>query len=178
VGILAIGLGIGGGALFGALFHLINNGLTKGVLFLSSGNIHRSYNSKSREVVSGAMRRLPLSGGLFLAGFFAITGSPPFAPFLSEFTIIRATLVGGNYLTATAMLLFMATIFIGMAGTVLPVVSGDPPANAEETGYRDRFLTIFPPLALLLVVLLLGLWMPPLLGDTLRQAAALLEASP
>ena len=50
------------GALFGALLHLINNGLTKGVLFLSAGNIHRAYDDKITDDVRGALRRLPLSG--------------------------------------------------------------------------------------------------------------------
>ena len=40
---LVLGIGIGGPlAVYGALLHLINNGLTKGVLFLSAGNIHRA----------------------------------------------------------------------------------------------------------------------------------------
>src|SRR5262249_30024363 len=43
MGILVLGIGIGGLATYGALLHLINNGLTKGVLFLSAGNIHRAY---------------------------------------------------------------------------------------------------------------------------------------
>src|SRR5262249_24399551 len=46
MGILVLGIGIGGLAVYGALLHLINNGLTKGVLFLSAGNIHRAYGSK------------------------------------------------------------------------------------------------------------------------------------
>src|SRR5262249_12989495 len=77
MGILVFGVGIGGLAVYGALLHLINNGLTKGVLFLSSGNIHRAYGSKLTDDVRGALRRVPLSGALFLAGFLAITGSPP-----------------------------------------------------------------------------------------------------
>jgi len=36
VGILAVAIGLGKGALFGALLHLINNGLTKGCCFFSS----------------------------------------------------------------------------------------------------------------------------------------------
>jgi hydrogenase-4 component F len=89
MGILVLGLGIGGAGCFGALLHMLNNGLTKGVLFLSAANIHRAYASKSSEEVHGALRRLPVSGALFLAGFFAVTGSPPFGPFLSEFTILK-----------------------------------------------------------------------------------------
>ena len=66
---LALGLGLGGAGTFGALLHMLNNGLTKGVLFLSAANIHRAYGSKSTDEVSGALYRVPISGALLLAGF-------------------------------------------------------------------------------------------------------------
>ncbi len=103
MGILVLGIGIGGMAVYGALLHLINNGLTKGVLFLSAGNIHRAYGSKLTDDVRGAIRRVPLSGALFLAGFLAITGSPPFGPFVSEFTIVNAAVGGGQFLVVGAV---------------------------------------------------------------------------
>lgn len=174
VGILAIGLGLGKGALFGALFHLLNNGLTKGVLFLSSGNIHRSYNSKTTDVVKGVLTRLPWSGGLFMAGFIAITGSPPFSPFISEFSIVSSAFIEGRHLVGGLFLLFLAIIFIGMALTVLPMVMGEPPADIEPTDYRDRLLTVGPPLFMLGVILLLGVWPPEFLVALLKDGAAML----
>lgn len=178
VGILAIGLGLGKGALYGALFHLLNNGLTKGVLFLSSGNIHRSYSNKTTDIVKGALTRLPWSGGLFLAGFIAITGSPPFSPFISEYTIISSAFIEGNYLVAGLFLLFLLIIFIGMALTVLPMVMGAPPAEIEPTDYQDRPLTVGPPLVMMLVILLLGIWPPPFLLNLLTEGAAMLGVRP
>ncbi|HEY3488894.1 MAG TPA: proton-conducting transporter membrane subunit [Candidatus Deferrimicrobiaceae bacterium] len=178
VGILAVALGLGKGALFGALFHVINNGLTKGVLFLSSGNIHRSYGSKTTDVVKGAMRRVPWSGGLFLAGFIAITGSPPFSPFISEYTIVSSAFLQGNGGVGAAFLLLLTIVFIGMASTVLPLVMGEPPEGLEKSPYRDRVLTVAPPLCLMGVVLMLGLWIPGPLMTLLRDGAALLGAQP
>jgi hydrogenase-4 component F len=175
VGIMAVALGLGGKAIFGALFHILANGLTKGVLFLSSGNIHRSYNSKSTNHVRGVLRRLPWSGGLFLAGFIAITGSPPFAPFISEFTIVSSAFIQGRALVGALFLISLAIIFIGMALTVLPMVMGDIPEESEATSYRDSLQTVGPPLALLLLVFLLGIWIPAPLMDLLREGAALLE---
>jgi hydrogenase-4 component F len=171
VGIIAVALGLGKGALFGALLHMINNALTKGVLFLSSGNIHRAYNSKSTQFVRGALRRTPWSGALFLAAFFAITGSPPFGPFISEFTIVSAAFLQENYWSGGLFLAFLALIFIGMASTVLPVVMGKIPNDIEKTPYRDTVHTVLPPLLLMGVVLLLGLWIPAPLQELLRQAA-------
>lgn len=178
VGILAIGLGLGKGALFGALFHLLNNGLTKGVLFLSSGNIHRAYGNKTTDVVKGALTRLPWSGGLFLAGFIAITGSPPFAPFISEYTIVSSAFIEGRHLVGGLFLFFLAVVFIGMALTVLPLVMGAPPEETAATDYRDRLLTVGPPLCMLLVILVLGIWPPPFLLALLHDGAAMLGVQP
>ncbi len=175
VGILAVALGLGGDALFGALFHVINNGLTKGVLFLSSGNIHRAYGSKNCEQVKGAFQRVPWSAGLFLAGFIAITGSPPFSPFLSEFTIISSIFGKGEMLTGALFLIFLAIIFLGMASSVLPVVMGKTSPAVVKSNYRDRLLTVAPPLFLMAIILMLGLWIPAPLRELLQQSAQLLE---
>lgn len=178
VGIMALALGLGGKAIFGAIFHMVANSLAKGVMFLASGNIHRSYNSKNTAQVRGVLQRLPWSGGLFLAGFIAVTGSPPFAPFISEFTIVSSAFIQGRMLVGVLFLLSLAIIFIGMALTVLPMVMGDVPPESEATPYRDSIYTVGPPLGLLLLVLMLGVWIPaPLLG-LLRDAAQLLEAHP
>ena len=172
MGILVLGVGIGGLALTGALFHMVNNGLTKGVLFLSAANIHRAYDSKSSDRVRGAMRRLPLSGTLFLLGFFAITGSPPFGPFVSEFMIVSGAFAAQRYLLGAGFLLLLLVVFMGMGRNVLAVVQGRPSEAAEATPYRDGWLTGFPALVSLGLVLLLGLQMPASFHALLSQAAA------
>ncbi|ABC83424.1 proton-conducting transporter membrane subunit [Anaeromyxobacter dehalogenans] len=173
MGILAIGVSLGGAATAGAFFHTMNNGLTKGVLFLSAGNIHRAFGSKSTDEVHGAGRRLPLSGPLFLAGFLAITGSPPFGPFFSEFAIVNGAFGAGRYWVGGLFLAFLAVIFVGMAATVLDVVQGDPSDAPRVPGTGDSWLTAGPPLALMLVVLALGVFLPAGLKDLFGAAAAL-----
>jgi hydrogenase-4 component F len=178
MGVLVLGVGLGGLAVYGALLHLINNGLTKGVLFLSAGNLHRAYGSKNVADVRGALRRLPLSGALFLAGFLAITGSPPFGPFLSEFTIVSAAFAGGAFLAGGLFLLLLGVVFLGMGATVLAVVQGAPPEKPSAGGYRDGLLTTVPIVLCLAVVVLLGLYVPPPLDELLQDAARFLEARP
>jgi len=178
MGILALGLGIGGLALYGTLLHLVNNAIAKGVLFLSAGNIHRAYGSKTTDVVSGAMRRLPISGALFLAGFLAVTGSPPFGPFISEFFILNAIFVTGHFWAGALFLFFLLVVFVGMSVTVLAVVQGPVPAAARETTYRDGWLTALPPLLMMVVVLLFGLYIPGPLHTLLTDAVHFLEVKP
>jgi hydrogenase-4 component F len=181
MGILVFGIGIGGlAAVYGALLHVINNGLTKGVLFLSAGNIHRAYGSKLAEDVRGAAGRVPLSGSLFLAGFLASTGSPPFGPFVSEFTIVSAAVSGGQFVAAAIFLLLLGIVFIGMGSTVLGMVLGQPPGPRQPIGiepitYGDSMGTVAPILLFMALVLLLGLYIPPALETLLSDAAGFLE---
>jgi hydrogenase-4 component F len=177
MGVLVLGVGIGGLAVYGALLHLVNNGLAKGVLFLSAGNIHRAYGSKLTDDVCGAIRRVPVSGALFLGGFLAITGSPPFGPFVSEFTIVSAAVSRGQFLAAGLFLLLLGIAFIGMGSTVLAVVQGNPAVPTANNAYYDSIATGGPVLRFMLLVLFLGLYIPPPLESLLSQAAAALEAN-
>jgi hydrogenase-4 component F len=177
VGILVLGIGIGGAGVFGALLHLVNNAVTKGVLFLSAGNIHRAYGSKSIDDVRGALRRLPFSGALFLAGFFAVTGSPPFAPFLSEFTIVRAAMTSGQAVVGALSLVMLVIVFVGMGGAVLAVTQGEPPPSEPE-GFHDSLGTVAPIALLMALVVLLGVYVPAPLNTLLRNAAAFVDVKP
>jgi hydrogenase-4 component F len=176
MGILALGVGIGGLAAFGAMLHLLCNGLTKGVLFLSAGNIHRAYGSKTTADVTGALRTVPLSGGLFLAGFFAITGTPPFGPFLSELTIVRGMLGGGHHLAGALFLVFLMVVFVGMGATVLKITLGEGPA--PRSAWRDRPIASASIVGLLALVIFLGVYIPEPLDAALRDAVAWLEGGP
>jgi hydrogenase-4 component F len=178
MGILALGLGIGGMALLGAMLHVLTNGFTKGALFLSVGNIDRAYGSKTIPEVRGAVRRLPLSGMVFLLGFLAITGSPPFGPFISELIILYGTFMAGHFLIAAAFLGLLLIIFIGMGRTVLAATQGSVPVAGRRSHFRDGLLSGLPVLACFLIVLLLGLYIPVRLWRLLHHAADYLEVKP
>lgn len=178
MGILVLGIGLGGLGVLGALLHLINNALTKVVLFLSAGNIHRAYGSKRTDDVRGALRLLPVSGGLFLAGFFAVTGSPPFGPFISEFTILNGAVIGGHYVAAGLFLLFLAIIFIGMGATVLTVVQGPVSPAGLARRYREGPWKTVSPIVALVLVVMMGVWIPGPLYRFVERAAAVLEQAP
>ncbi|MGZ8853889.1 MAG: proton-conducting transporter transmembrane domain-containing protein [Thermoanaerobaculia bacterium] len=174
MGILVLGIGIGGLGIFGALLHVVNNALTKGVLFLAAGNIHRAFKSKRLEDVTGAIRRVPLSATLFLAGFLAVTGSPPFGPFLSELTILTAAMDNRRYVVGAMYLILLAIVFIGMGSTVLAVVQGTPPEDAEGRTFRESVLKTAPIIASLVLVLIMGTWIPRPIMDLLHEAAKML----
>ena len=176
MGILAIGVGIGGLGAFGAMLHVLCNGLTKGVLFLSAGNLHRGYGSKVAGEVTGALRGMPFSGTMFLLGFFAITGAPPFGPFLSELSIARAAFASGHAAIGGLFLGFLMVVFLGMGATVLKVTLGE--AVPPLTPWRDRGATSVPILGFMTMVLALGVFIPGGLQSLLWDAVRWIEAAP
>jgi hydrogenase-4 component F len=175
MGLLVIGLGLGGLGSYGAMLHMLNNGLTKLWLFLVVGNIVLTTGSAAAASNRGMVRVLPVSGPLLVLGLFAVTGSPPFGLFLSEFTILRAAVVEGHLWVAVVMLALLAIIFVGMAAILLEVALGSPPADAEPV--RENGWQIAGPLALAAAVLVLGLYIPADLRDALARAAAALGGS-
>ena len=172
MGILVFGVGLGGAAIYGVLLHVINNALAKGVLFLSAGNIHRAYGSKLTDHVTGAMRGLPLSGSLFLFGFFAGCGSPPFSPFVSEFSIIAAAFRERHFIGAAMFLTALMAVFLGMGATVLGITLGKPSRPPQQAAFADGVRTGAPIVLLMILVLLLGLYLPPFLSNLVNEAAA------
>jgi hydrogenase-4 component F len=171
MGILALGVGLGGGATFGAMLHAVNHSLTKATLFFLAGNILTAFKTKTSGDVRGVLRVLPVSGVLWVAGFLAITGSPPFGVFLSEFTILKAALDQGHHVVAVAYLALLAVIFMAMATVVLNMAQGAPSGGIEEKDRTEGVLSLGPPAILVGLGLILGLYIPPALHQMLAEAA-------
>ena len=173
MGILAVGVGLGGAGLFGAMLHVINHSLTKVMLFMVAGNLLAAYDTKTAKNVSGALQVLPVSGWLWVLGFLAITGSPPFGPFLSEFTILKAALDQGRSFVAIAYLILLAIILAGMATPVLGMAQGTPRDDIIVPAGRGVALSAVPAI-LGFAILLMGIYVPPVLSRTIHEAARLL----
>jgi len=170
MGILALGVGLGGAALMGSLLHAVNHSLAKAMLFLLAGNILAAYRTKSCAGVRSVLHVLPVTGGLWLAGFLAITGTPPFGTFLSKFVVIRAAFETGHGAVGAAALAAVALAFVGLCVIVLRMALGGEREQPAASGPRETVWTVLPPLALGVGVLALGLYLPPCLADLLTQA--------
>jgi hydrogenase-4 component F len=178
MGILAFGVGIGGAATYGAMFHAVNHSMTKAMLFMLAGNILAAYGTKATAVVTGLVRVLPVSGILWLAGFLAIVGSPPFGAFLSELSILKGGLDQERWALAALYLGLLAVIFIGMASAFLHMAQGRVTGPMLKVSRRESVLSIAPPLVLGAGALTLGVFMPGRLGDLIEEAAMALGYLP
>ncbi len=172
MGLLVLGLGLGGVGAYGSVLHILNNGLTKGWMFLVVGNVVLASGSSVAAANRGLLRRLPVSGTLLVLGLFAVTGSPPFGTFLSEFTILRAAVNGDHVWIAVITLLLLAVIFVGMGALVLDMALGSPEPDTEPM--RESGWLILGPIVLAAAVLVLGVYIPGPLHETLARAAVAL----
>jgi hydrogenase-4 component F len=169
MGILSLGVGLGGLAGFGAMLHAMNHSMAKGLLFLAAGNLLAVYKTKRIDQVHGAIRIAPITAGLWLAGFLAITGSPPFGPFVSELTILRGGLYGGHLVAMALYLVFLGVVFVAMARVSLNMVYGPAPEGMSLKAHEPWWSVCAPGL-LGLPVLVLGLYVPKGLQTLLEHA--------
>ncbi len=169
MGVVALGLGLGGAATYGALFHTVNHSVCKAGLFLLAGNVLREFGTTDARAVRGVSRRLPLSGALLMALLLAIGGAPPFGPFWSEFIVLRSAIGAPHAWLGVAFVTLLGFAFLGMASTLLPMLQGGE--ATPDAGRRESALATVTPLALALLALVLGVALPPALADVLRQAA-------
>ncbi len=173
MGVLSVGVGIGGAGAFGAMLHAVNHSLAKGMLFLAAGQILAAYATKRSSQVKGILEGYPLVGIVWLGGFLAVSGVPPFGTFLSELTIAKAAIDQHRPVVLVLFLLLLSIVFIGMASSVLPMAQGrydgeQPPSPAG--GIRQ----LWPAMVLGVLAIGMGLTIPSFIQDRLHEASAML----
>jgi len=76
----------------GALVHVLNHSLFKGLLFLGAGSVAHATGTRQMDRLGGLLKQLPWTGGLFLLGAVAICGLPPLNGFISELLLAGSAL--------------------------------------------------------------------------------------
>ena len=177
MGIIALGVGIGGPlALFAATFHMFNHAVAKSTLFVAAGALGQRYGTLRLARMRGAIEAAPLAGLSLVLGTLAITGTPPFSPFASEFGIAQAGFAGppGSIAGATVLLAGSVLVFGGMLFHVLRVVLREAPPRLHSAPFPLAAALFGLPIAALLVM---GVWLPPLLQDGFTGAAGVLKVA-
>jgi hydrogenase-4 component F len=173
MGIVALGVAFGGViGLFGALLQVINHAITKSLMFFASGQVLLKYETKDIKRVSGVIKYMPVTGTLLLIGGLALTGSPPFGVFISEFSILSAGFSQGYTIAAIVMIVLIALIFIGLIFYLNGMVFGKSDANVKPG--EVSYLSILAMCLSVLLVVGLGIYIPAPLNTLLHQAAAVL----
>jgi len=170
MGIATFAFGLGGPiATFGALLHMLVHSLAKSAIFFTAGHASQMHWSQDMARIKGLFRGNPLVGWGLMFGVMAIVGMPPFGIFTSEFLILTATMKDAPYLTPF-LLLGLGVAFAAIFRKVQPMVAGAVPA------YQKPMKVAHVPVVLhLVLVLVIGLYMPDFLNSWLHTAVELLK---
>jgi hydrogenase-4 component F len=173
MGIIATAIGIGGKlGLYGAFLHMFNHAITKSTMFFVAGNITQKYNTKKINKITGAVRAMPVSGPVLLICTFALAGVPPFNMFLSEFAIISAGFMQGKYVVTGLMLGLITLVFAGLIFAAGKMAFGPPPSKITP-GENSKWAAVIVTVPLL-VILLMGMYVPSFIDKMLVQVVSLM----
>jgi hydrogenase-4 component F len=176
-GIMVAAVGFGGRlGLLGAVLHMLFHGVTKPLLFFSAGNVQQQYGSPYFRKVHGVIHTLPWTGGLFLLATFAVTGTPPFSIFQSEFTALSAALAADRGWAAGLFVLGVVTIFVGFLLHMSKMNLGAAPETAPRAAECPWKLGAM--LLVAVVVVGLGFWLPVTLFDLVQDSVYILRGTP
>ena len=186
IGMIGIGIGVGllGRTLnqpvvamlgfSGAILHVLNHSMIKGLLFLSAGAVLHDTGAGDIERLGGLARKTPANAMLFLIAAAAICGLPPLNGFVSEWLIYNALFLqaaGSTVYASTAAVVGLAALALigGLALAAFAKVF-----SAIFLGeQRDRSVTVGETPATMIwgmrllaagcVMIGLGAWLVPLL---------------
>jgi hydrogenase-4 component F len=169
MGIIVFAFGMGGPlANFAGLLHMTMHSLTKSAIFFAVGHIAQVKGTQKLADIGGLTVTNPVLGWGLMLGVVAIVGLPPFGIFMSEFLVVSSTFARAPWLTAIlvlGLLIALGGLFLRVGGVVFGEVRG-PSAPAEAS-----YLPMSTHLAL---VLLAGIYLPPVLVAGFQNVARLL----
>jgi hydrogenase-4 component B len=182
IGIIALGLGVGllgqsyrsGELMFfgyaGALLHVVNHSLFKGLLFLGAGSVLHATGTRDIERLGGLLKKMPVTGLTFLTGAAAICGLPPLNGFVSEFLVFlgsyRAVVSLGVGAAAPGVATILGLALIGgLAAACFTkafgiVFLGEPRSSATSHAHEPGLAMRIPMIILAAACLAVGLLSP------------------
>jgi len=96
-------------ALFAALFHTVNHGTFKALLFLNAGSMLYRTGTQNLNQLGGLLRFMPITGVTALIAALSISGVPPLNGFASKWSLYVAAIQGAGF---SAWLVVFAAIAI------------------------------------------------------------------
>lgn len=123
VGYMIVGFGLG--SLIGiaaGLFHMINNAIYKGGLFLSAGAVEQQTGKDDIEDLGGLSRAMPLTFFATLVFALSISGIPPFNGFASKWMIYQGIIDFGQG-SGLSNQLWMVWLGLAVLGSALTLAS-------------------------------------------------------
>ena len=166
-GLLLIAIGLGSPvALYWALFYTLGYSLVKSLPFFCAGIFHRQYQSNKYFAAKDAFKLQPLASWGLILGSAAAIGTPLFPVFLAKWNILGA-LAGESVFMLGATLFLLLLAAIGLAYYFIRMFGQN--GGGHIPAFRTPLSMKFPILVTLAILLILGLYVPGWLNDTMGR---------
>ncbi len=173
MGLIMLAFGIASDAgVFAALFQLVSHTLAKALLFLASGYIIYRVGSKKLSALAGLGRRMPITGAMIAIAVLSLVGVPPFAGFMSKFSIVRAALAqhSATYTSLIVLVLLATVIEVGYFMKLLQTMFFTESGGGEAV--QELPLSALIPITILAALIIaIGVY-PHMITGLLQQAAS------
>ena len=156
-------------AMKGGIFHIINNAMYKGLLFLTAGSLFYATGTTDLNKLGGLSRNMPYTTIMFAVAAAAIAGLPPFNGFVSKLLIYESSFVVHPFLAVVAMV----TSILTLASFVKVFQSGFlGPSRENMTTVREVPLSMIIGMSVLCLMILTLSLMPNWVLSNLIEPAA------
>ena len=162
----------------GALFHVFNHSLFKGIAFLCAGTVIHATGYNDMDQMGGLARKMPRTMICFLVSALAIAGLPPFNGFVSKWMIYQALyekgIESGNIWFIFVCVVAVATSSITLAYFLKPLQSvffGQLPDDCADA-HDPPFLMRLPVTVMAAICLIAGVFYKPLVNYIFTPAVS------
>lgn len=170
MGIIAIGIASGSVGIFAAIFHLIVHSFIKSSFFMTAGNILHIFKTKEVLNVQGLIETDLKTGWIWIFCGLFILGIPPSPMFFSKFLIIKQLFIDENYILAGLFLFLITVVAYGIMRVVVKMSFSQKDLSINIDKIKLPTRNYFPQMSLLLLVLILGFYIPNWLYHLIEEA--------
>ena len=165
MGIVAIGLGIGGVALWAAVFHVMCHTLVKSSMFFQVGIMRHIYDSYSINRIGNYMNINRVGAIGFTLGTLVLLAFPPSPLFITEVMIFSEIVSVGSWWLLIAMLILMCVVIYSIWGRSLRLGYHSNQDTLHLSAVNRRLS--YSAALLLVVAIVMGVWQPDFVRDAI-----------
>ena len=135
VGYMVMGIGtLNPVGVAGGLFHMLNNAIYKGGLFLVAGSVEKREGTTDLDKLGGLARYMPITFAACLLASLAISGVPPFNGFVSKWMVYQGIIESGK----AGGHLWVIWLVAAMFGSALTLASFVKVLHSVFLGAREK----------------------------------------
>ena len=171
MGIVAIGMGIGGVALWAAVFHVVCHTLIKSSMFYQIGIMRHIYDSYSINRIGNYLNINRVGAIGFIVGTLVLLAFPPSPLFVSEIMIFTEIVSLGSWWLLAIMLILMCVVIYNIWSRSLRLNyhSNQDTLHLSEVNRRLSYSAA----VLLVIAIIIGLWQPDVLKNAIDTIVTL-----